>query len=112
MQSYQVGQELKAHHDYFALDSAVYPKVAGKAGQRTWTFVVYLNDVVKGGGTHFFYLDHTFYPKQGMAALWNNISSDGVVNRYTLHAGLPVEEGEKFIITKWFREHGFGPMFF
>ena len=111
MQAYQVGQELKAHHDYFPLNSDIYPKVAGKAGQRTWTFAVYLNEVEQGGGTYFPYLDHTIYPKTGRAAIWNNLAADGVINRQTLHCGMPVESGEKFIITKWFREHGFGSVF-
>lgn len=111
MQSYTVGQELKAHHDYFHMDLESYAKVAGKSGQRTWTFTIYLNTVEKGGGTYFPYIDHVFYPMQGMAAIWNNLSPDGVPNRNTLHCALPVEMGEKFIITKWFREHGFGSMF-
>lgn len=112
IQSYKTGQELKAHHDYFALEPRIYRKAAGKAGQRTWTFTVYLNDVIQGGGTHFLYLDHIFYPKQGTAVIWNNLYPDGVPNRKTLHCGMPVEKGEKFIITKWFREQGFGSMFF
>lgn len=112
VQSYSTGQQLKAHHDYFPLDPELYPKAAGKAGQRTWTFTVYLNDVPKGGGTRFLYLDKTFYPKQGTAMMWNNLQTDGVPNRNTLHQGMPVEEGQKFIITKWFREHGFGSRFF
>lgn len=112
MQSYTVGQELKAHHDYFHMTSETYSRVAGKAGQRTWTFAIYLNTVEKGGGTYFPYIDHTFYPVQGTAAIWNNLSPDGVPNRNSLHCALPVEAGGKFIITKWFREHGFGPMFF
>jgi prolyl 4-hydroxylase len=111
-QSYRVGQEFKAHHDYFAADAEIYKKFAEKAGQRTWTFTIYLNDVPQGGGTHFPYINHTFYPKQGMAAIWNNLFSDGTPNRNTLHSGMPVEEGRKVIITKWFREKGYGPMFY
>jgi prolyl 4-hydroxylase len=110
-QSYTVGQELKAHHDYFPLDPAIYHKAAGEGGQRTWTFAIYLNDVPKGGGTYFPYIEHTIYPKRGMAAVWNGLSPDGVPNRNTLHCGMPVEEGRKFIITKWFREQGKGNMF-
>ena len=111
-QRYQVGQEFKAHHDYFSDYMDVYEKFAGQAGQRTWTFMIYLNDTPKGGGTHFLHLDHTFYPKQGMAVVWNNLQADGTPNRNTLHHGMPVETGEKVIITKWFREKGYGPMFY
>ena len=111
-QHYSVGQEFKAHHDYFAPNMDAYPQFTGEMGQRTWTFAVYLNDVAKGGGTYFPYIGHTFYPKQGQAVIWNNLYSDGIPNRYTLHHGMPVEEGKKVIITKWFREHGVGAMFF
>ena len=111
-QRYSIGQEFKAHHDYFSPYLDVYEKFVGEAGQRTWTFMIYLNDTPKGGGTHFLYPDHTFYPKQGMAVIWNNLYIDGTPNRNTMHHGMPVEAGEKIIITKWFRENGYGPMFY
>lgn len=111
-QHYSVGQEFKAHHDYFAPNMDVYQQFTGEMGQRTWTFAVYLNDVAKGGGTYFPYIEHTFYPKQGQAVIWNNLYPDGVPNRHTLHHGMPVEEGKKVIITKWFREKGYGGMFY
>lgn len=111
-QHYAIGQEFKAHHDYFAPSMSVYQAFTEKMGQRTWTFMVYLNDTPKGGGTHFLYPDHIFYPKQGQAVIWNNLYPDGSPNRHTLHHGMPVEEGEKIIITKWFREKGYGDLFY
>lgn len=110
-QHYAVGQEFKAHHDYFAPDMDVYRDFTAEMGQRTWTFMVYLNDTEQGGGTHFLYPDHVFFPKQGQAVIWNNLHPDGVPNRHTLHHGMPVEAGKKVIITKWFRENGYGDMF-
>jgi prolyl 4-hydroxylase len=111
VQRYDVGQEFKAHHDYFAPNTNIYEEFAGDTGQRTWTFMVYLNNTPKGGGTKFVDINQTFYPKQGMAVIWNNLHSDGTPNRHTLHHGMPVEEGKKVIITKWFREKGYGPVF-
>ncbi len=55
-QRYSIGQEFKAHHDYFSPYLDVYEKFVGDAGQRTWTFMIYLNDTPKGGGTHFLHL--------------------------------------------------------
>ncbi|SEA74246.1 prolyl 4-hydroxylase [Thiothrix caldifontis] len=110
-QHYEVGKELKAHHDYFTPNTPAYAEFADEKGQRTWTFMVYLNNTPKGGGTHFVYMDHTFYPKQGQAVIWNNLYPDGLPNRQTLHHGMPVEEGEKTIITKWFRDKGQGDVF-
>lgn len=111
-QHYSVGQEFKAHHDYFAPNMDIYKEFTGQMGQRTWTFAVYLNDVSEGGGTYFPYIGHTFYPKQGQAVIWNNLHPDGTPNRHTLHHGMPVEKGKKVIITKWFREKGYGDMFY
>ena len=111
-QRYEVGQEFKQHTDFFQPGTDDYSKYADHRGQRTWTFMVYLNTVSKGGGTKFFALDKIFMPLKGRAVIWNNLYPDGAVNRDTLHAGLPIEEGHKIIITKWFREKGSGPMFY
>lgn len=110
-QHYAVGQEFKKHTDFFSPGTQEYLEHAsGKGGNRTWTFMVYLNTVARGGGTHFPMIGHIFEPKKGQAVIWNNLNSDGSPNYETLHAGLPIKEGEKTIITKWFREHGSGPM--
>lgn len=111
-QRYEVGQEFRKHTDYFNPGTAEMREFAEKAGQRTWTFMVYLNEDMMGGGTKFWLIDKTFTPKKGMAVIWNNLHPDGSPNPATLHSGLPVESGHKIIITKWFRERGDGPMFF
>ena len=111
-QRYEVGQQFKQHTDYFEPGTSEYDTYAKNLGNRTWTFMVYLNDVARGGGTKFFAIDHTIQPRKGMAVVWNNLNPDGTANPFTLHAGLPVEEGFKVIITKWFREIGTGPMFY
>jgi prolyl 4-hydroxylase len=109
-QRYDVGQEFKAHTDYFEPGTDEYVQYGGVKGNRTWTFMVYLNDVESGGATHFVALDRSFSPVKGTALAWNNLLADGTVNPDTLHAGLPVSAGRKLIITKWFRERGKGPM--
>jgi prolyl 4-hydroxylase len=109
-QKYLVGQEFKPHTDYFKEGSG-YAEAMGQLGNRTWTFMVYLNNTPAGGGTRFPNVDFTFMPKKGSAVAWNNLLADGAPNRDTLHWGMPVEEGEKIIITKWFRERGMGNMF-
>lgn len=109
-QKYQVGQQFKAHTDYFTPNTPEYEQYASHQGNRTWTFMVYLNEGVEGGGTGFVEIDTVFYPKAGMAVIWNNLYPDGTPNPYTLHTGMPVHTGEKNIITKWFREKGTGVM--
>lgn len=110
-QRYDVGQQFKAHTDYFEPNTQEYTDNCQQLGNRTWTFMIYLNETEKGGGTRFSKLEHIFYPKTGSCVVWNNRDRHGGVNGNTLHAGMPVEAGEKLIITKWFRERGEGKMF-
>jgi len=111
-QYYAVGQEFKQHTDFFEPDTEEFVKYGSGRGNRTWTFMVYLNDVPKGGGTYFMNLGYTFQPQKGKAVVWNNFYADGEPNYNTIHAGMRVEEGHKAIVTKWFRERGTGPMFY
>ncbi len=107
-QKYEVGEQFKAHTDYFEPGTEEYEQHAKERGQRTWTFMVYLNSTPAGGGTHFVNVGQTFYPKKGQAVVWNNLLADGQPNPDSLHHGMPVEQGNKLIITKWFRAQGSG----
>ena len=101
-QLYEIGQEFKPHTDYFEhyeLEQHSTPTL----GQRTWTFMIYLNEVEEGGETAFVNVGLVIPPKRGMAVLWNNLKPDGTPNYDTLHHGTPVKRGYKAIITKWFR---------
>ena len=103
-QHYAVGQQFKAHTDYFEPGSEGYKTYSKDGGQRTWTFMVYLNEGCEGGETEFPLLNQKFKPKTGMALVWNNLLIDGSPNPATLHQAHPVKSGEKVVITKWFRE--------
>lgn len=105
IQYYAVGQQFKIHTDFFEPNTTEYTEFAGAKGNRTWTFMVYLNNVDKGGETIFPNIDKCITPKQGLAVVWNNLYLNGSVNYDSSHAGLPIESGEKYVLTKWFREH-------
>ena len=98
----RVGEEFKAHTDFFEKDQM--QEYGGARGQRTYTFMIYLNDVEEGGETEFLHLNHTFKPKKGTAIAWNNLTENGSVNPNTMHQAHPVLKGNKAVITKWFRE--------
>lgn len=104
-QIYQVGQEFRHHQDAFGKEA--YHNHCLSSGQRTWTFMIYLNDVEEGGETDFPTLQKTFQPVKGTAVVWKNSDGTGTENSAALHAGLPVKKGKKVIITKWFRENVF-----
>lgn len=110
-QKYEVEQEFKAHTDYFEPQTDEFERHARQLGQRTWTFMIYLNTTPKGGATHFTSINRRVKPKAGRAVIWNNLHKDGSVNPATMHHGTPVEEGKKLIITKWFRDRGEGEPF-
>jgi prolyl 4-hydroxylase len=110
-QRYDVGQQFRGHHDFFTPGTELYNRTSGIRGNRTWTFMVYLNEGMEGGATRFIKINHAVAPKTGMALFWNNLKADGSPNENTLHAGEPVLSGHKIIITKWFRVHGDGPVF-
>ena len=111
-QRYDVGQQFKPHCDWFQPDTKVYLRMAGLRGNRTWTFMVYLNEAMEGGATWFTEIDYAVRPRTGMAVLWNNLLPDGTPNPATQHCGEPVTAGHKIIITKWFRAIGDGPLFY
>ena len=103
-QRYEVGQEFKPHTDYFEPNGVDYFRYCSVSGQRTWTFMIYLNDVEAGGGTRFKLLDKIIRPEGGKLLCWYNRLPDGSVNPATLHHGMKVRKGVKYIITKWYRE--------
>lgn len=107
-QRYDVGQEFKSHTDYFEPSGADYARYCSVAGNRTWTFMVYLNDVEAGGATRFKVIDKIFQPEQGKLVCWNNKRADGSLNAATLHHGMKVRKGVKYVITKWYRERAWG----
>jgi prolyl 4-hydroxylase len=103
-QRYAPGQQFRAHHDYFFETQSYWNKVTAQGGQRTWTAMVYLSDVEEGGATWFPQAGFRVAPKRGRLLAWNNMAADGSPNVLTLHEGMPVVRGVKYIITKWFRE--------
>lgn len=103
-QRYKPGQQFRAHHDFFHETEAYWADMQAHGGQRTWTAMVYLNDVEEGGATWFPQAGVRFKPKRGLLLAWNNLNADGTTNLNTLHEGMAVTTGTKYIITKWFRE--------
>jgi prolyl 4-hydroxylase len=103
-QRYAEGQEFKPHTDYFTPGGRDFEKFSARSGNRTWTFMIYLNEVAAGGATRFKMLDKTFQPETGKLLCWNNRLPDRAVNPATLHHGMKVRKGVKYVITKWYRE--------
>lgn len=103
-QRYAPGQQFKAHTDYFEPTGLDFYPHTEDGGQRTWTMMVYLNAPTAGGATRFVHLDKLIQPETGKLVAWHNRTADGGVNAMTLHAGMPVRAGTKYVITAWFRD--------
>ena len=107
-QRYEPGQEFKAHCDWFATSAQYWPEERRRGGQRSWTAMVYLNDVEEGGVTEFTRLGMSVTPQQGALLVWNNARPDGTPNWDTMHAAHPVVRGTKYVVTKWYRTRRWG----
>jgi prolyl 4-hydroxylase len=107
-QRYAAGQEFKAHTDYFDPQGEDFARYCSIAGNRTWTVMIYLNEPEAGGATRFKAVDKIVQPETGKLLAWNNRRPDGSPNPATIHHGMKVRAGTKYVITKWFRERPWG----
>jgi hypothetical protein len=101
---YLPGQEFQPHFDIVINpDAPDYEEQLAKGGQRVLTFLVYLNDDYEGGETEFPALGARWKGRKGEALFFWNVAPDGALDERTLHAGLPVTSGEKWMLSQWIR---------
>ena len=103
-QRYAPGQEFKPHTDTFEPLGPDYHEHCAARGNRSWTAMIYLNEPEDGGATRFKAIGKIVQPETGKLLAWNNLLPDGKPNPATLHQGMKVRRGTKYILTKWFRE--------
>ncbi|GJG97452.1 2OG-Fe(II) oxygenase [Cupriavidus pauculus] len=103
--NYKPGGEYQPHFDFFNPQRPGEARQLRVGGQRVATLVIYLNSPPAGGATAFPKLGLEVAPVKGNAVFFGYQQPDGKLDERTLHAGLPVESGEKWIATKWLREH-------
>ncbi len=99
--NYHVGEEYKAHFDYFPFGKVD----EKKGGQRVGTLLLYLNDVEEGGETIFPKVGVSIVPKKGSAVYFHYTNSQNQVDRLSVHSSIPVVVGEKWVATKWIRQN-------
>lgn len=90
---YSPGQQYRPHTD----------AIAGEKNQRHWTVLIYLNDNFSGGKTCFPKLNIEYRGAPGDALIFSNVDAEGRTDLATLHAGLPVASGVKWLATRWIR---------
>lgn len=110
---YDVGGFYKAHYDSCKADgphsdaSESCDRFLKRGGQRLSTLLVYLNEGMGGGETHFPIAGRTVVPKTGSGVHFVSSTRDGKVIPESLHGGQPVTSGEKWIATIWTRQNRF-----
>ena len=102
---YVPGAEYKPHYDYFDPQEPGTPTIVKRGGQRVATFVMYLREPLRGGGTVFPDVHLEVSPKRGHAVFFSYERPHPSTR--TLHGGSPVTAGEKWVATKWLRERRF-----
>lgn len=104
---YSPGCHSSPHYDFLVPQNDANRASIARSGQRVSTLVMYLNDVAAGGATTFPELGLAVAPLRGNAVYFEYANSAGQLDHATLHAGAPVETGEKWVLTKWMRARPF-----
>ncbi|EME87641.1 uncharacterized protein MYCFIDRAFT_26183 [Pseudocercospora fijiensis CIRAD86] len=113
-QRYNVSGHYSLHYDWAS---------STKTSRRVSSFMVYAKDECRGGGTNFPRLERpkderwcengfvecgvesgegvTFKAKKGAAVFWMNFDAEGRGYKETIHAGMPVLEGQKIGLNIW-----------
>jgi prolyl 4-hydroxylase len=102
---YGRGGKYDPHYDYFNPSNEGTAAATRQGGQRVGTLIMYLRTPSKGGGTVFPAIGLEVMPQQGSGVFFSYAKPDP--STQTLHGGMPVIEGEKWIATKWLRERKF-----
>ena len=102
---YGPGAEYRPHYDYFDPREPGTATILKRGGHRVATIVMYLSEPARGGGTVFPDIGLEVGPRRGNAVFFSYDMPHP--DSKTLHGGSPVQEGEKWIATKWLREREF-----
>jgi len=101
---YAVGEEYGLHYDFLDPANPHFAAGLSKFGQRRTTALVYLNQNFMEGQTWFDAIQkHARTPTGGLIA-FDNVLGDGTPDKRSLHAGLPVTLGEKWLLSVWIRD--------
>ena len=107
--NYEKGGYYNPHYDACNapdIDSKI--NMNGSTGQRVYTFLIYLNDNLRGGSTYFPKIDKYIEPKKGMGILFRNINyNNNDFHELAEHTGTVIKKGEKWICNIWVHENNY-----
>ena len=98
---YRPGAEYRPHYDYFDPARPGSAATLARGGQRVASVVMYLNTPLCGGATTFPDARFEVAAVKGNAVFFAYDRPHPMTG--SLHAGAPLIEGEKWVVTKWLR---------
>jgi prolyl 4-hydroxylase len=106
---YSPGEQFALHADFIEAKTPDLARELAARGQRSATFLIYLNDGYEGGATQFPRLSWQYRGGCGDAVLFSNVDANGAPDYDTIHAGMPPTSGEKWVLSQWVRTRPIGP---
>ena len=101
---YEPGERYEPHYDCLVDGQIGANEELARSGQRPATVLVYLNEDYEGGETRFCHADYEHTGNIGDALHFENILADGSIDEQSLHEGLEVTSGKKWIASMWIRD--------
>ena len=100
---YEPGEQFALHADFLQTSTPELVREVELRGQRSMTFLTYLNEGYEGGETHFPRLGLRHKGARGDALVFSNLDANGAPDYSTVHAGLATVAGEKWLLSQWVR---------
>ena len=104
---YALGQDIKAHFDRLSDGVSGYGDSQYR-GDRIVTFLLYLNDDYDGGELSFPRTGFQCKGAKGDGIYFAHIDGSGKQEPMSLHAGLVITRGEKWVMSQWIHDRPFG----
>lgn len=102
------GEQLFDIHIDGYIEGPATAELLSQGGQRLFTTLCYLNDVDGGGQTAFPKLKLAVRPKLGRVLIFSNtIPGSNVPFQDAAHVGFGPENGEKWLLSLWWRERNY-----
>ena len=100
---YAPGEQVREHYDFVDPNVPDYEAQLRERGQRTVTFLLYLNDDYEDGRTEFPRLGLSHKGRCGEGFFFVNAFADGRPDERTLHAGRPPSGTPKWIVSQFIK---------
>ena len=100
---YALGQDIKPHYDRLSDGIGGYGG-GDYEGDRIVTFLLYLNDGFEGGELDFPKVNRRYKGGKGDAVYFAHVNEVGAPEPLSLHAGLPILRGEKYVLSQWIHD--------